>query len=109
MQDWITKLICFGLFQKENEECIKKLMALSVGSDYAKFLDSNMYPILLEILVNNMRRNEEAGLKYLQGAAGGECEEEVSLVELRNINSIAELSINDSQMEEMNFKKKDRN
>jgi len=33
-------------------------MALSAGNDYpAKFLESNMYPLLLEILINNMKRN----------------------------------------------------
>jgi hypothetical protein len=44
-------------------------MLLASGNDQpAKFLESNMYPILLEILINNMKRNEEIALRYIQGS-----------------------------------------
>ncbi len=52
-----------------------------------------------------MKSNHEEAARYLDGSSLLDPVE--SHVELRNINNLSELSINDSQMEDCNFKKRE--
>ena len=106
IESWLLKLVCYGLFQKKNEECIKKMIAFTANYDNpAQILKENVFPLISEVLVNNMKNNHEEAARYLNGSSLIEHNEEQ--VELRNINNLSELSINDSQMEDLNFKKRE--
>lgn len=52
-----------------------------------------------------MKHNHDEAARYLDGSSLLDPNE--SRVELRNINNLSELSINDSQMEDFNFKKRE--
>jgi hypothetical protein len=41
------KLVCYGLFQKKNEECIKKMITLTANYDNpAQILKENVFPLI---------------------------------------------------------------
>lgn len=60
IEGWLVKLICYGLFQKKNEECIKKLIGFSSNYQHpALIIKENIFPLIAEVLVNNMKNNHE--------------------------------------------------
>jgi hypothetical protein len=93
-------LICYGLFQKKNEECIKKMITFTANYEHpAEIIKEKIFPLISEVLLNNMKNNHEEAVRYIEGSNSIlDVNEESSHVELRNINNMSELSINDSQM-----------
>jgi hypothetical protein len=106
IESWLLKLICYGLFQKKNEECIKKMISFTANYENpAQIIKENVFPLISEVLVNNMKNNHEEAARFLDGSSLMDADE--SHVELRNINNLSELSIGDSQLEDLNFKKRE--
>lgn len=108
IESWLIKLICYGLFQKTNEECIKKMISFTASLDNpTQILKENVFPLISEVLVNNMKNNHEEAMRYIEGSTSILDPDESSHVELRNINNLSELSVSDSQMDDLNFKKRE--
>lgn len=68
IEGWLVRLICYGLFQKKNEECIKKVLAFTCNYQHpAHILKENVFPLIAEVLVNNMKANHEEATRYIEG------------------------------------------
>lgn len=72
-----------------------------------QILKENVFPLISEVLVNNMKNNHEEAMRYIEGSTSILDPDESSHVELRNINNLSELSVSDSQMDDLNFKKRE--
>lgn len=90
LQGWLVRLICFGLFEKENEDCLKKMVAFTKGYEQpTELLEEKVFPVMMEMLTANMMKNQERAWRYLQGSSGiRECWEG-SRIELRNISNLS--------------------
>lgn len=93
IESWLIKLICYGLFQKTNEECLKKMISFTASLDHpTQILKENVFPLISEVLVNNMKNNHEEAMRYIEGNSSildPDEPDEFSHVELRNINNLS--------------------
>ncbi len=68
LEGWLARLVCYGLFQKSNEECIKKMIAFTSSCQHpAQLLRQGIFPLMAEVLVNNMRANHEEAVRLMEG------------------------------------------
>ena len=56
-----------------------------------ELLEDKLFPVIVDLLLSNMRIYEEKGWRYLQGCSGVNVCEEVSGIELSNINNLSDL------------------
>ena len=60
-----------------------------------ELLECKTYPAIIDLLMNNLKGNEEKGWRYLRGSSRIHCEEG-SRIELRNISNLSDLDVNSS-------------
>ena len=87
LQTRLSEMVCLGLFEPCNEECVRKMIDVTGGLEHPwMLLEWGTYPIMAEMLINNMKRSHQ------KQPLSGHLEPNTTTlpgIQLRNINNIS--------------------